>query len=156
MGNKKRTSEEMVREFHVALDHPIADTPGLIPANRLMLRGSLITEEVMELLCAMCGFHGKKERAFKMEMRHMWERMFLDRNDADLIEVADGCADSHVVISGTAIEFGIPEDKVYAVVHASNMAKQGGSKRADGKTLKPEGWQPPDVKGVLTKAGWDG
>ncbi len=37
-------------------------------------------------------------------------------------------------------------------VHRSNMAKVGGPIRGDGKRLKPEGWTPPDVAGVLAAA----
>jgi hypothetical protein len=29
------------------------------------------------------------------------------------------------------------------------MAKVGGPVRPDGKKLKPEGWQPPDIAGIL-------
>jgi hypothetical protein len=32
------------------------------------------------------------------------------------------------------------------------MRKVGGAKRPDGKILKPEGWVPPDVAGVLAEA----
>jgi predicted HAD superfamily Cof-like phosphohydrolase len=154
-----KTSEQMVREFHrlvVGDDAPMPNvpTPDLDP-ERLYLRGVLIVEEVTELLAAMCGYHGKREKMFKIQMHHMWDQMFMDRNAPDIVEIADGCCDSHVVISGTAIEFGIPEDKVYKEVHRSNMAKAGGPVREDGKRLKPEGWKAPDVKSVLAKAGWE-
>jgi predicted HAD superfamily Cof-like phosphohydrolase len=40
---------------------------------------------------------------------------------------------------------------VWKEVHRSNMAKLEGGvrKREDGKILKPEGWTPPDVEGVM-------
>jgi predicted HAD superfamily Cof-like phosphohydrolase len=31
------------------------------------------------------------------------------------------------------------------------MAKASGPRRADGKVLKPEGWTPPDIVGVLER-----
>jgi hypothetical protein len=37
----------------------------------------------------------------------------------------------------------------FAEVHRTNMAKVGGPVRPDGKKLKPEGWQPPDIAGIL-------
>lgn len=157
MSKKKMTSEEMVREFHrevVGDDAPEPSVPTPLRADRLYLRGLLIVEEVTELLAALCGYHGKTEKAFKNQMKAMWDAMYEQRLEPDLVEIADGCADSHVVISGTAIEFGIPEDKVYKEVHRSNMAKKGGPVRDDGKRLKPDGWTPPDVVGVLKKAGW--
>lgn len=154
-----RTSEQMVREFHrdvVGEDAPDPGVPTPLRNDRLFLRGTLIVEEVTELLAALCGFHGKTEKAYKNQMKAMWESMYEHRLAPDLVEIADGGVDSHVVISGTLIEFGIPEDEVYEEVHRSNMAKAGGPVRADGKRLKPEGWTAPDVAGVLRKAGWDG
>jgi predicted HAD superfamily Cof-like phosphohydrolase len=37
-------------------------------------------------------------------------------------------------------------------VHRANLAKAGGPRRADGKLLKPPGWQPADVTAVLKAA----
>jgi len=37
--------------------------------------------------------------------------------------------------------------------HASNMAKEGGKTRADGKVLKPEGWRPPDIRFEIDRQG---
>ncbi len=147
-----QTSETMVREFHKALDHPIGEKPGDIDDFRRMLRASLIGEEVTELLCAIFGLSAKQEHYYKEVVTRMIDDMAVRRGDANLVEIADGCCDVHYVVSGTAIEFGIPEDAVYAEVHRSNMAKQGGPTRPDGKTLKPEGWLPPDVAGVLAVA----
>lgn len=159
------TSAEMVDEFHrvvvglrpeVPTGAAAPDVPTAIPDDRLLLRGRLIVEEVGELLCALTGHHGKTEKAYKMQLKALFDHMWETRNPMDLIEVADGCVDSHVVISGTALEAGIPEDEVYVEVHRTNMAKAGGPVREDGKRLKPEGWKPPNIKKVLKKAGWEG
>lgn len=160
-----RTSAEMVDEFHRVVvglrpgdpnGAAAPDVPTAIPDDRLLLRGRLIVEEVGELLCAITGHHGKTEKAYKMQLKALFDHMWETRNPMDLIEVADGCVDSHVVISGTALEAGIPEDEVYVEVHRTNMAKAGGPVREDGKRLKPEGWKPPNIKKVLKKAGWEG
>jgi predicted HAD superfamily Cof-like phosphohydrolase len=48
---------------------------------------------------------------------------------------------------------GIPFRAVFKEVHRSNMAKldKNGTvlRREDGKVIKPEGWTPPDIAGVL-------
>lgn len=147
-----RTSYEMTREFHEALELPVADIPGQVPDDRRWLRAVLIAEEVAELLNALTGQPEYRARLFKDGMLRMVEDLFMEVGPADLVELADGCVDSHVVISGTAVEYGIPEDAVYEEVHASNMAKKGGPTRADGKKLKPEGWVAPDVELVLAQA----
>jgi predicted HAD superfamily Cof-like phosphohydrolase len=72
----------------------------------------------------------------------------------DFIEVADALADLIYIACGTAASYGIPLDKVFEEVHRSNMAKLVDGKplkREDGKVIKPEGWKPPDIEGVIKK-----
>lgn len=69
--------------------------------------------------------------------------------DADLIKIADGIADSIVVLLGTAVTYGIDMRPIWDEVHRTNMAKKGGALRGDGKRMKPEGWTPPDIAGIL-------
>lgn len=113
-----------VVEFHrVVCDVPTINRPSPPSADRRRLRHKIMQEEWDELVTAM--------------------------EAADIVEVADACADLVVTVLGTAAEYGIPFNQVWAEVHRSNMAKAGGPVRDDGKRLKPEGWQPPDVRGVL-------
>lgn len=67
----------------------------------------------------------------------------------DLIGAIDGMCDLLCVVYGTALEFGIDLAPFWNEVHRTNMAKAGGPVRADGKRLKPPGWTPPDIAGVL-------
>jgi predicted HAD superfamily Cof-like phosphohydrolase len=67
----------------------------------------------------------------------------------DLVGAIDGMCDVLCVIYGTAAEFGIDLAPFWDEVHRTNMAKAGGPVREDGKRLKPEGWQPPDIAGIL-------
>ncbi len=54
-----------------------------------------------------------------------------------------------------AEDHGIDLDAVVAEVHAANMRKVGpdGPVLVDGKVMKPEGWCPADVAGVLAGSG---
>ena len=113
----------MVREFHAKFDQPIVDKPKIAGTFRMNLRGRLITEEISETFGALAT--------------------------DNLIEIADGIADSIYVLLGTAIEYGIDLDPVFKEVHRSNMEKTPGKERADGKILKPEGWIPPRIKEIL-------
>jgi hypothetical protein len=65
--------------------------------------------------------------------------------------VADAIADLLYVVLGTAVACGIDIQPVWDVVHEANMKKLGGERRADGKRLKPPGWQPPDIAGILAR-----
>jgi predicted HAD superfamily Cof-like phosphohydrolase len=66
-----------------------------------------------------------------------------------LAAVAREMVDEIYTIIGTAGEFGIDLAAVWDVVHRANMAKVGGGKDDQGKVLKPEGWQEPDVEGAI-------
>jgi predicted HAD superfamily Cof-like phosphohydrolase len=91
-------------------------------------------------------------------MKLLAEEMYeytVAENENDIIEIADALADIIYIACGTAASYGIPLDKVFEEVHRSNMAKLVDGKpiyREDGKVLKPEGWTPPDIDGVLEKS----
>lgn len=108
------------------------DTPGVPRAEVGRLAINLIEEEFREL---------------KKAHEHF-----------DVVEVADGMADLIYVTVGMAIAYGIPLEEVFAEVHRTNMAKFPDGKvirrPEDGKVLKPEGWVPPDVAGILERYGF--
>jgi predicted HAD superfamily Cof-like phosphohydrolase len=107
----------------------------------------LIAEEFLEL-CAALGYHPKltlDRQVTPFPREHVY-----------LPEVADALADLDYVIEGTRLEFGIDGGPIADAVHAANMRKVGGPTRADGKILKPDEWEPPDIAGELKKQGWDG
>lgn len=144
-----------VRAFHEACDIPVADKPTALSLDRLLLRLRLIAEEVGELVAEMTGQGPTgtsilQERlaqifAFQASLGTDYYRSQPDH----LARIAKELADVHVVVSGTSVEYGLDEDWVWPVVHASNMAKADGPVREDGKRLKPEGWKAPDVAGAL-------
>lgn len=130
---------EDVAKFHVATDTPCLGEPEWPADERVDLRVSLIVEEVTkELLPAIAA--------------------------RDLVETADAIVDSIYVLIGAGLEFGIPIGAVWDAVQRANMAKAveqpDGTfkvvKRPDMKVLKPEGWCPPDVEGILRGNGWQG
>lgn len=67
--------------------------------------------------------------------------------------VADALADLLYVVIGSALQWGIPLERVLAEVHRSNMTKTAGDKRADGKILKGPGYSPPDLRFVAELGG---
>lgn len=149
-----RTSEQMVREMQVAFDQPCNTVPQQISDERRALRLNLIVEEVVELIIGITGQSKDQEKIMKRVIKEYAAALLATGGPANLIDVADGVCDSHVVISGTSAEFGIPEDACYAEVHASNMAKADGPVREDGKRMKPPGWMPPNIAGVLARHGY--
>lgn len=110
-------------DWHAKFGAHTENFPTIPPDDVKELRASLISEEVTETLKAM--------------------------NVDDIVEIADGIADSIYVLLGTAVSYGIDMKPVWDEVQRTNMAKEGGAKRADGKILKPEGWTPPDIAGII-------
>ena len=118
--------QAMVREFHEVFGVVVADRPIQPTPETVELRRSLIEEEKRELFEAMAG--------------------------TDLAQVAKELADLLYVVYGTAVSYGIETLPVFAEVHRSNMEKAPGgvvTRRADGKVLKPAGWQPPDIARLI-------
>lgn len=60
-------------------------------------------------------------------------------------------ADLQYVVSQAAVFYRIPADAAFNRVHLSNMSKVVDGKiifRDDGKIMKPEGYEAPDMKGL--------
>jgi predicted HAD superfamily Cof-like phosphohydrolase len=120
--------QAMVAEFHRTFGFPGPEglDAATFPGE---LRISLIEEEAAEFAAAVRG--------------------------NDVPEIVDALCDLLYVTYGAAVALGVDLDPFFREVHRSNMAKVGGYRRADGKWMKPEGWQPPDIAGLLEKLhGW--
>lgn len=119
-----------VAEFHLACGVPISGTLAIPSLDIVDMRIRLIEEEVnAELIPAL--------------------------KNGDLVGIADGIADAIYVLAGAALAYGIPLEAVWDTVQRANMAKVDPvtgqvRRREDGKILKPEGWKPPDIAGVLS------
>lgn len=112
-------------EFNEAFEIPKLEAPGLGPDELIELRIKLLTEEVQEYAEA--------------------------ARSGDLVEVLDALADIGYILAGTIINHGMQNiyDDAFNEVHRSNMAKLVDGRvirRADGKVMKPEGWQPPQLR----------
>ena len=125
--SRKDSSYERVKEFHEAFGHPAPPKPAIIDDGRSKLRIELIREELFELQEAVIA--------------------------GDLVAIADALGDLDYVVNGAAIEYGIDLPSITAEIHRSNMTKLGpGGKpiyREDGKILKGDSYEPPNLKPVL-------
>lgn len=130
-------AQQDVEEFHrVVLGRLDPETPAI---RRPALRAAVILEEAIETYEAITG--GK--------VTWSYEGPPAEEMKGDLIAAIDGLCDLLYVTYGTAAEFGFDIDPFWREVHRSNRAKAGGRVREDGKQLKPPGWTPPDIAGVL-------
>lgn len=115
--------QAMVDEFHRAFGIARAERPACPDAATQALRLKLIAEELDEL-----------RQAFA---------------DADVVEIADALADILYVTYGAAVSCGIDLEPVFREVHRSNMTKVGGTRRADGKWIKPSTYSPARIAPIL-------
>ncbi len=117
--------QDMVTEFMVKFKQEVRWKPGF-PASRVqVLRMELIKEEFLEFETAM-----------------VYE---------NLEQVVDALGDLIYVALGCASAFGVDMEPIIKEIHRANMSKEGGVQRKDGKWLKPDGWTPPNIKGILEK-----
>lgn len=120
--------QQDILDFHKACGIPFKDKIGIPTIERTDLRINLIREEVNETIDGL--------------------------ETDDMVEIADGIIDSIVVLIGTAIEYGIDLEPLWDEVQRANLSKSKGPKRADGKQLKPDGWEPPNIEARLREQGW--
>lgn len=127
----------LVREFHLAFGLDARSTPTEVSPELAAHRGELLAEEAEEA-----------EEVAEVSVA------------GPLDKLAHELADVVYVAYGTALVHGIDLDAVLAEIHRSNMTKLGPdgrvARRADGKVLKGEHYEVPDVSSVLRRRGWGG
>lgn len=127
--------EANVAQFMDVVGQTIRRSPQNLPNGERILRIDLITEEYDETLDALLKLGNPN-------IDYLEERKLI-------AEVADGVADLIYVLLGTTIAMGVNMQEVWDAVQDANMAKVSGPVREDGKHLKPEGWRPPDIEGLI-------
>jgi predicted HAD superfamily Cof-like phosphohydrolase len=125
---KMKQQIQQLIEWHNATGVTTPTKPTDLIATRHLLRYDLMAEENDEYLQA-------------------WE----------MVDIADALGDMLYILVGTIVEHGL-QDKIEAIfdeIHRSNMTKVVDGKvkrRADGKILKPEGYEKPNLKPILEDA----
>lgn len=148
--------QRMVRAFFEAVEQRQPGFGGATEAElRLGLR--LVAEELFELLDA--AYNGSLPGHSTDHVEHLRVAVmeFVDAGqiDIDLPALVDATVDLDYVVEGLRVRLGVDGDPIWEAVHAANMAKSTGPLREDGKRMKPEGWEPPDVEGLLREQGWE-
>jgi predicted HAD superfamily Cof-like phosphohydrolase len=110
----------MVQDFHRKFELPMSEKPEFRDET---LRMSLIMEEVLELEDAV--------------------------NASSMVDAIDALCDLLYVTYGAATAWGIDLEPFFLEVHRSNMRKERGNFRGDGKLLKPPSWRPPELGPLL-------
>ena len=117
----------------------------------------MILDETMELMAT--AFPPEEAKAilkgFIDESKDIPQEKYSGSEENQMIhkcaDQVDALVDIYYYSQNAACKKGMNMSSVFRLVHAANMAKrdpQTGvfNKRADGKILKPAGWQPPNVE----------
>lgn len=139
----RQTTIELVEIMHRAFAHTVQPSPTIPDYRHRLLRLTLLLEELQEFAIA---------SGFKIEAT------IIETGGApDLIDAADALGDLDVVLCGSFLTWGMPQQPIAEEIFRSNMSKldHNGNPlyREDGKFLKGPNYSPPDIAAVLRKFG---
>lgn len=133
------TNAERLSEFHRAVGQPPPTRPTVPSIGLLALRHTLIQEESAEVSAEFSALAARLDGEGPL-------------SPLDLAPLAHELADLLYVTYGALDQLGLDAEAIFAEVHRANLSKASGPRRADGKQLKPPGWQPADVRAVIAAA----
>jgi predicted HAD superfamily Cof-like phosphohydrolase len=145
--------QQQVKDFHLQVTKQnTSPSEPMLRADEL--RAALIVEEALEAAVATVGFE-KAMEIVRKTLKKMGDRVAVDPKcgEPSLVGALGEYADLLYVTFGSFEDAGVDGEPFFEEIHRANMMKVGaqvGSEPA-GKMLKPEGWCPPDIKGVLAK-----
>ena len=125
------------------------------------LRAQLILEEALETIHALGFGVGTDMADFSLHIRTPGPSA---NKTPDLYKIIDGCCDLEYVTKGTLVSCGVCDVPHLQEVCQANEEKFPGGAAifdANGKFLKPEGWEPPNheavqmsLEGTITVQEW--
>lgn len=151
----------LVKEFHNAFNHPVAEKPTAIEAERGLNRTIWTGEELVEFLHA-CSkdkeefsklYYAFLEGLQKAFIKGLATEFVTDEINR-IVAQSDALTDTDYFIKGSFVELGVLPQKLFEIVQASNMSKlfiaEDGTKypkyREDGKILKSPLFFAPEEK----------
>ena len=142
-----------VRQFMAIAGQAIPERPQWPDQETMDLRVRLESEEFTERMEAL-GY-GINLFVNRVDIPNISQSIFRAVVPAQIVKrnlpaSADGAIDLIYVLIGSLLAMGIDMWPLWAEVQRANMAWSMGS------CWKPEGWQPPDIEGLLRKQGWEG
>lgn len=149
---------EDVGFFHEQFGLPSANneaSPQQVDTELLLFRIKFMFEELFEFLEAV-GVRIHFDDSGQMEL------ITVGKKNIDHAQSFDSLLDLVYVAMGTAHVFGYPWQRGWMLVQLANMSKERAAKDGSNSkressfdVIKPEGWQPPDIGGLLRELGWD-
>lgn len=117
--------QEKVWQFHKKLNFTISYEPSLLPKDIFDFRLKALMDELEEYRKA--------------------------HESGDLVKMADALGDALYMLLGDCVAHGIGIERVFNVIHTSNMTKEPNPNRVDGKAIKGKNYSPPNLDFILTE-----
>lgn len=157
----KNRQYTLVRDFHEAFKHPVADKPTVIGTERGLNRTVWTGEELVEFLHACSKDKEQFAKLYYLFLEGLNQAYkkslateFIQDETERIVAQADALTDTSYFINGTFVEMGVLPQPLFEIVQASNMSKlftdENGVKyaknREDGKIIKSPDFFPPEQK----------
>lgn len=129
------------RDFMQRFDMAAPDAPSFQP-QALAMWQTMLQEEWQEFQTALADYQAMPQADAATQQQLQAE---LTAEGVDVLNV----------LCGLLLSQGLPLQAMFDAIHAANLAKCVDGqvlRRADGKILKPAGWQPADKVGVIRAA----
>uniref|UniRef100_A0A7S2R7L7 Uncharacterized protein n=1 Tax=Mucochytrium quahogii TaxID=96639 RepID=A0A7S2R7L7_9STRA len=157
---------ESVREFTKGAGQATPDRPVAFEKEDVFFLAKMMLDEIMEFTATVDGPAVCKEKlkSFVRDSKDIPQEEYDMEGDGAVRKVADqadALVDSYYYSLNAAAKKGINLSSVFNVVHQANMDKRDPVtneflKRADGKIIKPAGWQPPNIDKEILRQQTEG
>ena len=119
----------------------------------------MVMSELDELICTVSTTEDERDKLMQQSLDTRDKcKNFSYNNELELVSAqADAMVDSWYYMLNVASKHGMNLSKLFDVIHNANMAKRDPDtgkfirRESDGKVIKPDGWQPPDIEGEMQK-----
>lgn len=143
-----------VDAFMKGAGQELPKVPGVPELKTVLLRGLLLLEEAWEY-CDAAGIEIQcPDRSDLLGFGDL--RITIRPGKQNFVEMVDALSDTDVVTTGAFSAFGVPNERVQALVDSNNLLKikHGHKDPTTGKWIKPADHPKPDFGKLLKELGW--
>ena len=149
---------EIAQFTSAAAQDTLPKRPRIMTKEEVRVVGKFIMEEVYELFDASFDSREMATKEMCSLVEYYRDRKVRNKptTEVDVIEQqADALIDIVYYCGDAGAKVCFPLDRIFELVHAANMKKidkDSGKvlrREEDGKILKPDGWQPADLREVI-------
>jgi predicted HAD superfamily Cof-like phosphohydrolase len=152
------TDSKLVREFTKAAGQQCPTIPELMNENELFFLAKMMLDEIMEMCATVNDPIDYKYKLVKMIVESkdvVVDYKNMEKNEL-IAEQADALVDCYYYSLNAMAKKGVNLSSIFKLVHEANMKKRDPEtgmfiKREDGKIVKPDNWEPPDIVAEINR-----